>query len=148
MLRRITFPVLSVATCLLFPPSLRCQTNIPSGTISTNTTWDVSGSPFVLACGGVTVPSGVTLTIAAGVVVEFQPFCAAFLRIDGVLTANGTATQSIFFTSQRDETANSTPGDWGALIFNNGATGSISNAIVRYGGGVAGSFNPQGQISI
>lgn len=33
-----------------------------SGTISTDTTWDLAGSPYVILDGGITVANGITLT--------------------------------------------------------------------------------------
>src|SRR2546426_12363737 len=105
---RLRAAVLILSICLA-PHSLRADTNVPSGTITTNTTWDLSGSPFIVACGGVTVAAGATLTISAGVVVEFQPSCSALLSIAGTLIANGSAAQKIVFTSQRDESGTSAP---------------------------------------
>src|SRR5437870_5206077 len=114
-------------------------TNIPAGTITTDTTWSLAGSPFVVACGGVTVASGVALTIEAGVVVKFC-YASAFLQVNGSLVANGTAAQKIFFTSILDDTVGGdTNGDgsattpsqayWDRIRFGPGTTGSISNAV-------------------
>src|SRR2546426_11037230 len=102
---RLRAAVLILSICLA-PHSLRADTNVPSGTITTDTTWDLSGSPFIVACGGLTVASGVTLTISAGVVVKFQlgsGFCGpAFISINGTVIANGNPTQNILFTSVLD----------------------------------------------
>src|SRR5437879_966048 len=94
---RVVFPVLWIfSVCIL--PALEGQTNVSAGTITTDTTWDVSGSPFIVACGGVTVAAGVTLTIAPGVVVKFNAGNACnssnlLLNIYGRFVANGTSTQ-------------------------------------------------------
>src|SRR5207245_2469727 len=93
----------------------------------------LSGSPFIIACGGVTVASNATLTIQPGVVVKFQ-LCSAsgFIAVNGSLVANGTPTQ-IVFTSVLEGTATPpSPGNWNGIFFNAGATGSISNVVLRY----------------
>ena len=64
----LLFAVLLVAGAVA--PGAALATNV-SGTISTNTTWTTSGSPYVLT-GNVSISSGVTLTINSGVVVKFN----------------------------------------------------------------------------
>jgi len=46
------------------------QTNV-SGTISSDSTWDISGSPYIVT-GNLTVASGATLTVDPSVVVQFN----------------------------------------------------------------------------
>ena len=124
-------------------------TQVPSGSLPPgNTTWGQTGVAYVIANGGLTVPAGSTLTILPGVVVKFKTnvnLSPTYLNIGGTLVANGTAQQPITFTSYRDDTvagdtngdgAATTPaaGDWGFIQFSPGATGSVSFAVVRYGG--------------
>ena len=111
-------------------------------------TWSQMGIPYVIDNGGLTVPSGSSLTISPGVVVKFKPnvtYTPTYLNIVGSLAANGTGQAPVTFTSYRDDTgpgdtngdaANTTPaaGDWGYIGFASGATGSVSYAVVRYGG--------------
>ena len=120
-------------------------------TIGSDTVWSQTSVPYVVGCGRVTVASGATLTIGPGVIVKFvnnvgySDNCPALLNVAGNLVANGTAAQKIYFTSLKDDTvggdtngdgANTTPaqGNWGGISFSSGATGSISNAVIRYGG--------------
>lgn len=67
-----------------------------SGAIATNTTWTKTNSPYIVT-GNLTVDSGVTLTIQPGVVVQVDTVASFF--INGRLIAEGTATDSIIFTS-------------------------------------------------
>jgi len=127
--------------------------NIPSGTaITGNANWGQVGIPYVVNSGSLTINTGATLTIQPGVIVKFQyepgGCCntSAYLDVKGALVANGTAAQPIYFTSIRDDTVGGdtngdggattpTPGDWSGVRFDSGATGSLSNVVIRYGGG-------------
>jgi len=71
------------------------QTNV-SGGIYANTTWTLAGSPYIVS-DTVVIFGGITLTIQPGVVVKFND--SALIENRGNLYANGTATDSIIFTS-------------------------------------------------
>jgi len=125
----------------LSPRVLQAQTNVPAGTITTDTTWDLAGSPFILS-GSVQVAANVTLTIAAGVMVKFSSL-APRLDVLGQLVADGTA-QPITFTSFTDD-ANTA---WGPIAFNAGASGLIKNAVLRFGGFKVGGVTPVPMVHI
>lgn len=78
----------------LIPTLGLAQTNV-SGVISSNTTWNTSGSPYVLT-GSILIPTGVTLSINPGVQVVLN---GNFKILNyGSLKALGSATDSINFT--------------------------------------------------
>jgi len=77
-----------------------------SGLISSNTTWTVANSPYVVT-NNILVNAGVTLTIQPGVTVKFNALKS--MQIDGTLIAKGTNADSIRFTSNTTQTAGSIP---------------------------------------
>jgi RHS repeat-associated protein len=106
-------------------------THIPTTTYTSNTTWTVANSPYVLD-GNVTVASGVTLTINPGVIVKFNGTLRE-LRVNGTLSAVGTSGSRIVFTSCQDDSAGGdTNGDGTATA---GAAGQWTDINVTSGNG-------------
>jgi hypothetical protein len=97
--------IFSLLLCILITAALRAQTYV-SGGIYNNTTWTLSNSPYIVT-GDIVVFPGATLLVEPGVTVKFDT--STTIEIRGKLNAIGTASDSIFFTS------NYTPqqaGDW------------------------------------
>jgi hypothetical protein len=88
-----------------------------SGTINT-TTWTTSYVYYVT--DDITIPSGQTLTINAGVRVKFSS--GKGMTVNGTLIANGTASSRIIFTSRESVPA---PGDWNR-IYMHGTNNQLS----------------------
>ncbi|MBW2699530.1 MAG: right-handed parallel beta-helix repeat-containing protein [Deltaproteobacteria bacterium] len=119
--------------------SALAQTDVPAGTINSDQIWAVTGSPYRIG-GDVTVLSGVTLTVEAGVRVEFAAGAdsqasgldasLAELRIEGHLQVDASAVNPAVFASQ---SASPVAGDFYGIVFLAGATGEVSGARVEYG---------------
>jgi len=114
--------------------------------ITTDTTW-TTGNVYVVQNCALIVQAGATLTIQPGVVVKFLNYStglggAAGLRVDGRLTAQGTADQPVVFTSLADDSAggdtngdgnsNGTKGDWYGMVLTNGSETILDHVSVRY----------------
>ncbi len=94
------------------------------GFISGDTTWDVSGSPYVVI-GDVTVDSGATLTVSAGTTVLFNE--ARTLYVAGTLLVEGTSSVPVVFES--NATAPST-GDWDGIQVQLGGATNMTNCRI------------------
>lgn len=126
---------------LFFTNKVFAYTNI-SSSITTNTTWGLAGSPYILEISP-SINYGVTLTIEPGVVVKSK--LGKSIKIKGTILANGTTENPIVFTSIKDDSfAGDTnadgvatvpaEGNWTGLDFWDTSSGSVLNNIkVRYG---------------
>ena len=114
-------------------------------------TWSFSSIPYVLRSGNVSFQVGAPLTIAPGVVVKLAN--GILLDSEDKLTAVGTSTAPIVFTSLKDDTvggdtnndgnaSSPAPGDWGMLLVRSlsASNSQIAYAQLRYGGSYPG-FN-------
>jgi len=95
-----------------------------SGTITTNTTWDLANSPYVVT-GSITVNSGVTLKIDSGVVVKFNSNLG--ISVNGILKA-----RKALFTSNVTPLAK---GAWDKIQSGNSACNvTLDTCNIEYGG--------------
>jgi hypothetical protein len=102
------------------------------GNINTNTTWDTSGSPYVLH-NDVAVNSGVTLTVMPGTVIKANPDVSTAkikFTVNGTLSADAGAGNAILFTSGKTTQAQN---DWYGIVFSSTSVGSVmKNVEISY----------------
>ncbi|MCA9124654.1 MAG: carboxypeptidase regulatory-like domain-containing protein [Planctomycetales bacterium] len=121
---------------------------LDSGTIDASTSWNNPGLPYLLT-NDVTVASGQRLTIGAGQVVVAQAFADIELIVEGTLHAEGTPSQRIVFTSERDtvdginfDNSPNSPGrgNWGGIRFDPGSVNNLLSRVeVRFAGANQGA---------
>ena len=114
---------------------------LDGGTLPGDTTWAYPELVYWMT-GDVIVPVGTTLEVVPGKVIKAER--AVDLIVNGVLLADGTASEPIIFTSVWDDTAggdtnndgttsNSHRYKWGMIQFNNSEEGTQLNHVhVRY----------------
>ena len=111
-----------------------------SGTLAGSWALPYAGLPVVLD-GGLTVPEGKTLSVAAGTVLKSAD---GSLQVYGSLIADGTTSEPVTFTSLKDDSAGgdtngdgneSSPGpsEWGGIyVAGRGSSVSFDDAVVSY----------------
>jgi len=118
------------------PANAAPQGTIAPQYITTDTTWTVAGSPWLIDSFVIVNPD-VTLTIEAGVEVDGVPASGNnyLFEVDGHLLAPGTAANPILF--------HNTNGPWSGIIINgtvgNFNQGSDLEYVILDGGGYSGS---------
>lgn len=113
---------------MLIPYSATADTTVSSN-ITTNTTWNVAGSPYQVTTD-IDVNVGVTLTIQPGVTVEMGSGCEIDVR--GTLIADGTPANPITFTSS---SGSPWSGIWDRIYFGSGSNASgciVDNCDFEY----------------
>jgi len=102
--------------------------------------WTKDESPYIVK-SDIVIPTGMTLTIEAGVVVKFSDYYS--IKVNGTLKAMGIIRERIVFTSIHDkefgvigEPTSILPGnkDWPGIEFtpSSGSTSSLEYCIIRY----------------
>ncbi len=117
---------------------------VQGGSITSNTTWDMTETVYYLL-GNVSIVPGVTLTIEPNVIVKFTSFGS--LIVQGTLRVLGTTNERVYFTSPYDDTlggdsngngaTNPNPGDWLRIEFQDSSSDAnslIDHAEIRYAG--------------
>ena len=103
------------------------------GTLAANAVWNLAGSPYNVLTS-VSVPTGVTLEIEPGVVVQFQDNTG--ITVGGRLVADGTPTRRITFDRAPGETR------WQGIAFNNSLQDNrITYSDMRFGDGQGDAIN-------
>jgi hypothetical protein len=120
----------SIAAMIIFTASVFQaigQTNV-SGNISANTTWSISGSPYIITDSVVLMP-GYKLTIQPGVTVKFNHLCGLQIN-QSTIIALGNATDSIIFTA---DTSAPYQGFWGSIYLNQNDSSVFNYCSFKYG---------------
>ena len=115
-----------------------------NGIISEDTTFTSGDLPFII--GSLTINTGGTLTLEPGTILKMNDYYSSGnIVVHGNLIAKGTKDNKIYITSLRDDFVGGdtngngdatipAPKNWQGIFFENSATGSLSNTIIKYGG--------------
>jgi hypothetical protein len=121
-----------------------CMRSLP---IANNATWDETEAAYILY-NDITVVSGYTLALGPGVVIKPRGYYAELI-VDGILNANGTSGNRVYFTSINDDSLggltnnNANPpnvGQWGRVYYRSGSAGSFDYVEMRYGGSTGNNW--------
>ncbi|MFN3331491.1 MAG: right-handed parallel beta-helix repeat-containing protein [Caldilinea sp.] len=121
---------LSLLALLCWRAPVHAQTTVPGGTIGSDATWTLAGSPYLVQ-GSVTVGPNATLTIEPGVAVRTQGAHLLQVAGGGTLIAEGTVEQPITFGSAN---ANPQAGDWNYLWFYSSSRVRLAHCTIQHAG--------------
>ena len=141
---RNVFVAAAVFACgvLVFALPAHAATVYLSGTITSSSAW-TSNNVYVVT-SSVTIASGTTITVNSGTIVKFVQDKHIYVDNHGVLNVLGDPNNEAYFTALDDNSvggntngnSTTTPakGDGGYIEVFTGASTTINNAFVRYGG--------------
>jgi hypothetical protein len=105
-----------------------------------NINWAKTSLPYVT--GDISINSGATLSVDAGAIIKLESSSSGWV-VNGALNINGTATDSVYFTSLADDVGGDTGGDgstngqkyeWEDIYIGSSGRANINYAVIRYGG--------------
>lgn len=137
----VCFALVISAALVIAPMSISSPSQEPldvSGSV--NGTWTKSHGPYYIE-DNVTIPFGSTLNIEPGVEVYFNG--SYYIYIEGILYANGTDSDRIFFTSNYTIPGS---GDWAGIQFNSTGKGNLDWCNLSYGNNLLYLSNASGII--
>ncbi|MDA1049277.1 MAG: hypothetical protein O3C40_02205, partial [Planctomycetota bacterium] len=134
---------------------------LASGTLTSGATITTS----VIGESAITARPAARLAIDPGVILKFEGARIEAERGESQFIAEGSSERPIVFTSRGDDSygasgtfdsssdgaTQGTPGDWGGLIFNAGASVSIDHALITFAGGripIEGDFDQFNAVEI
>jgi len=91
---------ITVGLCFVFLPSIASARVDITSDITESTTWTRDAGPYVID-GEILIPNGVTVNVEPGTVIKYTLYSK--LTINGVLNLNGSDSESIVVTSNRDD---------------------------------------------
>ncbi len=120
-----------------------------------------TNSPYFVGIDGLTIQSGVVLTIEEGVIIKSVRYNNADIIVNGSIHANGSDSEPIIFTAFSDDINGDTNGDgvcvspycpgednyWSQIIFlPNSQNSEFNHTIFRYGGQRLSSTYPTAMV--
>lgn len=127
---KVTWIAFVLLTSFIFGNlTINAQGTDVTSDITTDSTWTLAESPYLVK-QSVSVTSGNTLTIQAGVVVKFTGYF--FLSVQGALVVSGTPQSKVTFTY---DSATPLPGDWDGIRFaasSDDSSSRITCAVISY----------------
>lgn len=126
---------LSLLTFIFFLTiALPAQTTF-SGGIYSNTTWTLSGSPYIIN-GNVVVFDNITLTVDPGVIIRVDDNTG--IEIRGTLNSSGTVADTITFTTNNPS---ATSGVWFGITFKTDLNSTLAYTKIEYATRAVDNFN-------
>ncbi|MEK7642551.1 MAG: hypothetical protein AAB392_02020 [Patescibacteria group bacterium] len=132
---------------LLIPVSSRAETIISSSNISNITTWDSSGSPYIIT-GNIEVSTTGVLNIGPGTQVKVQN--GKRFDIQGIINVLGSENEPVTFVADTDDGSAGFPPSpslrWGGFVLHQNSQTNIEYASLKHAN--IALFNTGGQLSI
>jgi hypothetical protein len=119
---------------LMLPFLVAAQT-VVSGAITSNTHWNLEGSPYIVS-GDIVLQGGAKLSIDSGVMIYMGEGTNLLVQSGGI-SAPGTQQNRIHVLSEKAQQTNAAPGDWGQWVFLPGTVDTrLEHVLIEHGRGL------------
>ena len=126
--------------------------------INTSLSGNNNDFPYIISSSGITINSGVSLTLPEGTVIKFDNTNPS-LNVNGTLNVSGSSSSPVYFTSMKDDSVGGDTNhdgsatspvwaDWGRVYIAAGGSAVIDHAFIRYGGYGANMVEQVGALTL